>query len=369
MKRIYRAAAAMAIAAAVALGGTNTAQAVEALDGRIELHGYAHQAFLVNNSWANKYLGADPHGSFELNALALLFSFKTTDDLTIWAQMNADNQSKMRLDWAYADYRVNDWLRIRGGQIKTPLGLLNETRDIKYLHLATLEPLLYQEAAEVMFEAFRGASLQLEHEALGGAIKLDLFGGTPVFFETREESERHYGLYGARLMYETPIDGLSIGGTYLRENEKFEEDIIDNTGTVIGEQTVKGKKEIYGGSLELKRSGLELNSEYFRFSEPERRGYGYYAEVGYTIAEKWVPFVRYDYITCNLDKKSDPMHYQEAFSFGLGYKFNRFASLKVEDHIINGYSLPAFEYREEHGTDLVGDKHWNMFAVSLNLMF
>jgi len=83
MKRMFRAAVAMAIAAACTLGTTNRAQAIEAFDGRIELHGYAHQTFLLNNSFTNEYLGADPHGSFEQNALALLFSFKTTDDLTI----------------------------------------------------------------------------------------------------------------------------------------------------------------------------------------------------------------------------------------------------------------------------------------------
>jgi hypothetical protein len=364
MKRMFRAAAVMVTAAAIVLGGTNSARAVEAFDGRIELHGYAHQAFMISNSFANKYLGTDPHGSFDQNALALLFSFKATDDLRIWAQLYADSDSRMRLDWAYADYRVNDWLRVRGGQIKTPLGLLNETRDIKYLHLSTLEPLLYQEGSEVMFESFRGASVLLEHEVAGGAIKLDLFGGAPVFFESRESEEKHYGLFGARLMYETPLDGLLVGGNYLRSNEKRD--------------GVSGKKEVYGGSLEFMRAGLDLHGEYFTFSEVERRGHGYYVEAGYTIKDQWVPFARYDYLTCNEDMKSDPLHFQEAVSFGLTYKFNRFASLRVEDHIIKGYVLPGFEYGEANAeaiedklmpADLLGDKHWNLFAVSLNLMF
>ena len=174
------------------------AAAEELFGDRIELHGYGHQTFLLSNSAANgiHFKDADTHGSFLDNALALLFSFKATDDLSVWAQLYAGNESELRLDWAFADYQYGDWLRLRAGQIKTPLGLLNEVRDIKYIHLGALEPAIYQETAGIMFESFRGASAVLEHEGGFGKVKLDLFGGAPVFFEGGEEGTKYYGLLG-----------------------------------------------------------------------------------------------------------------------------------------------------------------------------
>ncbi len=361
MKRMFRSVAAIAIATVFSLGAASNAQAIEAFDGRIELHGYAHQAFLLSNSNTNNYLKADNHGSFELNALALLFSFKATDDLTVWTQLFAGNESNMRLDWAFADYRVNDWLRVRGGQIKTPLGLLNETRDIKYLHLATLEPYIYHESTGIMFEAFRGASVQLEHDLAGGTVKLDLFGGAPVFFEGDEAEETHYGLVGGRLQYETPIEGLTIGGTVATTREH---EIDENTG-----EKISGSKTLVGGSLEYKQAGLQLSSEYFQLRGMDHRDYSYYVEAGYTFFDKLTPFVRYDYYTTDKADKANPEKFQEGVAFGVGYRFNSFASIKVEDHIIRGFALPAIAHEEATGLELDGDKHWNLFAVSLNLMF
>jgi len=371
MTHLLRFAAVAAITVALscgAVGGAradesaDVARAIDALSDRFNLHGFAHQAFLISNSNANgeHFTGADTHGSFDMNSLALLFSFKATNDLSVWVQLFAGNESDMRLDWAYADYRINDSLRIRGGQIKAPLGLLNETRDIKYLHLSVIDPAIYSETAGIMFEAFRGASAILEHDVAGGRVTLDLFGGSPHYYEGEETEEKHYGLIGGRLQYETPVEGLLIGGTIATIKEREEE----------GGEEKSGSKTIAGGSLEYKHADLQLRSEYMQLLGIEHNKYGYYVEGGYTFADNWTPFVRYDYFTADKHHKSAPENYQEAVAFGVNYRFNKFASLRVEDQIIKGYALPAIEFEEENpGVPFAGDKHWNLFAVSLNLMF
>jgi hypothetical protein len=340
-------------------------QANEFLDERIQLRGFAHQSFLLSDTDKNKFHNTDTAGSFEYNSLALLFSFKATDDLTIWTQLFTGGETNnIRLDWAFADYRFNDWLRIRGGQIKTPLGLMNETRDIKYLHLSSIEPGIYSEEAGFMFEAFRGASALLDYEVGGGKFILDLFGGAPVFNDSLEAAEKHYALLGGRLTYETPLPGLSVGGSFLTEREE------------TGDES--GSKKIYGGSAEYKNAGLELRGEYFAMNDREVKGYGYYAEAGYTILDKIVPFVRYDHLVMDKEQKSDPAFYQKGLSFGVGYNFNKYANIRVEDHIMKGFALSQRDYSEENeeaieaGTvpaTMAGEKSWNLFAVSLNLMF
>jgi len=44
------------------------------------------------------------------------------------------------LDWAFADYRFTSWLGIRGGKVKTVLGLYNDTQDFDFLHTFALLP-------------------------------------------------------------------------------------------------------------------------------------------------------------------------------------------------------------------------------------
>lgn len=334
-----------------------SAAAEERLNERFEIRGYAHQGFLLNSSKTNVYHKADQDGTLDFNALALLFSFKATDDLSIWAQLYANSESTVRLDWAFADYRVNDWLRIRGGQIKNPVGLLNDIRDIKYLQSSTLEPLIYQEPADMVFEAIRGASAYIEKDTNLGTFKLDLFAGAPVFFETEEMEEKQFALFGSRLTYDTPLEGLSIGGSIYANKERDDE------------EESRGSKTFLGASLEYKLGGAHLSGEYFRLRGMERTKYGYYAEAAYTFSQL-TPFVRYDYLTTDSDYTSDPMFYQKEVVVGVGYKFNQFASIKAENHFIRGYALPQREYKEANDENLEdGEKNWNLFAVSLNLMF
>jgi hypothetical protein len=215
-----------------------------------------------------------------------------------------------------------------------------------------------------MFESFRGASAELNRSGAWGEVKFDIFGGAPVYLDGEESGEKLFGLVGGRLTYETPLEGLSIGGTFATVHEREEEP---------GEEVKTGTKSIYGGSLDYKRAGAHLSGEYFYLNGIDHDKYGYYAEAAYTFFDRLTPFVRYDYFTSDKKLKADSAYYQKGVVFGAGYKFNNFVALKVEDHIINGFALPQKEYKESREDTmpalLAGDKHWNLFAVSLNLMF
>ena len=51
-----------------------------------------------------------------------------------------DYGNKISLDWAQIDYRANQYLGFRVGDVKTPTGLFNETQDIDPAHLWALLP-------------------------------------------------------------------------------------------------------------------------------------------------------------------------------------------------------------------------------------
>lgn len=339
------------------------ATALELLDSKLQIHGFGHQGYLLTSH--NKWQDADSKGSFNFNNFGLLFAAQPQDDLTIWAQLFADDSSSLRLDWAFVDYKFSDQLRLRGGQVRDPIGLLSETRDIKYLQLSTIKPYIYQEEAEMIAEAFRGVSLIYSPDLLDGNLTIDVFGGEPKFFEGENTEEELRHLIGGRISYKTPLDGLSLIASASTSKEERPE---------TGEE---GRQNLYVGSIAYENHNFDLKSEYAYLKDIETRSFGYYAQAGYTFFNKLTPFVRYDYIALDKDQRSDPSFYQKGISFGIGYKFNSNVALKVENHIIRGYGLPAHVEigEDEDGEELTevpagsGRKNWNLFAASLNFIF
>lgn len=337
----------------LALICVQNANAMEFLGDKVEIHGYGHQGFLITDG--NHYLHADDRGTFDYNALALLVSVKATDDLNIWAQVFG-SLNDFRLDWAFIDYAFNNNLKIHAGQIKTPIGIYNEIRDIKYLQLSTLEPLIYQEDLKMSHEAFRGASVLYNQDLpAGSSLALDIYGGQQVDFEEDSEFKFH-NLVGGRATYTTPVNGLKLMVSGYTSNADMTEDGI----------TDRGHNNLWMGSLDYRGYGIDLKAEYAESKLHHIQRRGYYVQGGYTFFDKLTPFVRYDYLTSDTSQKSDPSFYQKDFCFGIGYKFNSYVAVKVEDHVVSGYALPVVTGDMVPGT---GEKDWNLFATSVNFIF
>ena len=349
---IRRGRAVFAMAALTIMFAQNI-QAAEFLENKIELHGYGHQGFLLTDG--NKYLHAGDQGTFNNNALALLFSVKATEDVTIWAQLFS-NLNDFRLDWAFVDYQLGNDFQLRAGQIKTPIGIYNEIRDIKYLQLSTLEPLIYQEELRMTHEAFRGASMLYNLDVAGGNLELDIYGGQQVNFDENPELEFNQ-LIGTRVTYKTALDGLSImGSAYSSKAEEKD----TTTGATLND----GRNNFWMASVNYQNNDIDLKAEYAEMKMLDEKLSGYYLQGGYTFFDKLTPFIRYDYLTTDKDQKSDPAFYQKDITFGVGYKFNSNVAAKIEDHIVRGFALPFIA--DNTGTY---EKNWNLFAASINFMF
>lgn len=342
---------ALAILAALLIC-TPKAHALDFLDEKAEVHGYGHQGFLLTDG--NRYQNSDSQGSFEYNSLALLFSVKATEDLTIWIQLFG-NLNDFRMDWAFVDYKFNNNFQLHAGQIKTPIGIYNEIRDIKYLQLSTLEPLIYQEDLKFTHEAFRGASLLANEDLAGGNLALEIYGGQQVNFEKESALEFNH-LVGGKITYKTPLEGLSLMGSGYTSRAEDTENGVATTG----------RNNLWMGSVDYRAHDVDLKAEFAASKLFDRKGYGYYVQGGYTLFDKVTPFVRYDYLTSDKEQKSDPAFYQKDFTFGVGYKFNSFLAAKIEDHIVRGYALPVVTGEIGAGR---GDTNWNLFAASLNFIF
>jgi len=219
---------ARAAAAGVALLAVSASGAARAAelgggegDAAVDVHGFVSQGGIL--STGNNYLAASKHGTLEFSEVGVNFTTELTDQLRVGLQLFAHdlgpiNRYGARADWYYLDYRFRDWLGVRAGRVKLPFGLYNETSDIDAARVAVLLPqsvypiadrdfLLAQTGVEVYGYVGLRAAGALEYRLYGGTIFVDLPANSNV-----KSIDVPY-VAGGRLMWETPITGLRVGGS------------------------------------------------------------------------------------------------------------------------------------------------------------
>lgn len=348
----FSTAASMLGALLLAAGWGSCAYAVE-LGESVEMHGYGHLGFLKTD--ANRYLKAGTEGTWQYRDLALLFTGKLNDRSKAWVQLYG-SEGKVRVDWAFVDYQLAIGPTLQFGQIKLPLGIYNETRDVEFIRPSSMRPFLYQDAAEISDEAYRGVGLLHDHDLGGGSMSWNVYAGRIAEFEA-DHPHNHKGLVGVRAVYRTPVDGLSVMVSAYDSQIEMKES---------GEA---GHKRVTVLSLDHVRGDLDLKAEYGRKSAFGETAETWYGQAAYTFGEKWTPYLRYDYVTtdrANRANRADPSFYQRSTVLGLGYKFSANVGLRLETHINHGYAMPVAAEEVEAGA---GETDWNMTVFSLNFIF
>lgn len=148
-----------------------------------QIHGFASQGFLATTQY-NYLISTSTNGSFDFNEVALNASSTPIDRLRIGVQlfardMGSEGNHEVSIDWAYGDYRYQDWLGIQIGRFKTPMMLFNQTRDIDIARTCILLPQgMYNEDYRENSLATDGIDLYGNVVVKEfGNIDYDLFGG------------------------------------------------------------------------------------------------------------------------------------------------------------------------------------------------
>lgn len=342
------------VIALLALGVQTAAHAAEGGDA-LAIHGYGHQGYLQSND--NLYLGADAHGTWDYTLMDLVFTAKVDDRTRIWAQV-MNTAAKSSLDWAFVDYQFTPNFSGRAGQIKFPFGLYNEIIDARFLQLSTLPPILYQDSG-MRYESFRGIAANYNHDVGAGSLSWDIYAGQAL--DQEQVGISKFGrLSGGRVTYKTPVDGLRFIASVFGSNE---EEIASGAKT---------RQQTSALSIDYTANNWDIKSESAKNKEFGTDSNTWYVQAGYTLGEKWTPYMRYDYITTDKTQKTDPSYYQKTTTVGLDYKINSNVSVRLEDHLNRGYAMPVKTYDAAAGTGVAastGKENWNMLAASVNFIF
>jgi hypothetical protein len=348
-------------------GGAAFAQETEEDEQGVEIHGFVSQGFIKSTS--NNYLAESERGSFDFTEVGINFTSALSDRLRIGLQLFAHDLGplgnyKPQFDWFFLDYRFLDELGIRVGRTKLPYGLYNETNDIDAARVPILLPqsvypvqnrdfLLAQTGAELYGLVPIGGAGELEYRLYGGTIFLDVSDSEEV-----TSFEVPY-LFGGRLMWMTPADGLQLGASVqtLRVDleVELEPDQIQQLealnavppgfdGTVSAEVPAV----LWVASAEYSAHELLLSAEYSRwrtelestlpilFPEETTVSERYYVMASYRVAPWFTPGVYYSVLYPDVDERGGRDKKQHDLALSFRYDLNEHWLFKVEGHYMHG---------------------------------
>lgn len=216
-------------------GQLGRAQEFKVWNRTVQVHGFASQGFVYtdDNNWLTMNTS---QGSGAMTDMGLNMSTQLTDKFRVGAQVYDRNVGQLEqwhpsLDWALADYRFKPWFGIRGGKVKTTMGLYNDTQDVDSLHTFALLPQsVYSTDLRESTIAHEGGDLYgdvalkrrlgtLSYTAYAGQRRDSQYGGYPYLLQVHGIALTSYGglQYGGDLRWATPLNGLLVGASRLNE--------------------------------------------------------------------------------------------------------------------------------------------------------
>lgn len=390
------------IAAFMTIGFGSNALAVEAdVLGGVSIHGFISQGYLLSSEY--NYLTHNSRtGSFEYNEMGINFSKQVTDKLRIGVQIfsrdlgNVAN-NKVTIDWAYADYKWQDWLGIRAGRIKMPLGIFNETRDIDMLRTCIIMPQnLYPELMRDVSIALNGVGIygyvpigpagSLDYVGIVGSMGIDnesgvekymnsTLTGTPLVMNGDIDADT---AITGRIKWNTPLSGLGLSASMLKFKAAMPL-LFNNAVSTAMEMD----QMIYGMGVEYTWENLSLAGEY-RISDVDSTVFGrttnkksenYYIMASYRFTD-WFELGSYYSISyADKDDKhgdnvvetatlKDHSAWQKDLALSLRFDINSNWIFKVEGHKVNGTSnVLAVDNADR------SEKDWYYGAAKLTFSF
>jgi hypothetical protein len=344
-------------ASVVTLAAPGVAEAQEDALGSlgVQTHGFVSQGFML--STRNNYLARSKGGSAEFSEVGLNFTAPVTERLRLGLQLFSRDLGpignyEVKADWFYLDYRFADWLGFRAGRIKVPFGLYNEINDVDSARVPILLPqsiyptqnrdyLLAQTGGELYGRLDGGAAGALEYRAYGGTIYADIE-PSPGSPNRIVELQVPY-VVGARLLWDTPLEGLRLGGSV----QVLRFDTVAETPDLTFHLNLR-PAVLWVASLEYTKGDLALAAEYSRWHLRTRTSIPgplfnrtFVSERGYVMAayrvNDWLqPAAYYSVLFPDVEDRKGREAQQHDLASTLRFDVNAHWLFKLEGHYMVG---------------------------------
>lgn len=353
--------------------GTLFAQQFTVFGRQVQVHGFISQGFGYSNN--NNFLTMKTSdGSAAFTDGGLNVSMALTDKLRIGAQAYSRNigdigDGKIQFDWGYADYRFASWFGVRGGKIKTTLGLYNDIQDTDTLFTWALLPQsVYPLDLRSNFISHTGGDVygkislkkagSLDYVGYYGQRSFEKTSGTKLYAVDRNIpiDDQTGKAMGGDLRWNTPAEGLMVGGSFIRltehrigrfanQNRRFDSYAHPNELWAAYADYVRGKWH-FNGEWRQEQFKLRtyMNNSTTTFSKINKGNEGWFISGAYRVsklAEVGSYYSRfklyYPYGASATDPNADHINDKVVT---LRLDPNRWWTVKVEGHFMDGYADP-----------------------------
>jgi len=380
----------------------------------LQIHGFISQGYLHSSN--NNFLADSRSGSYEFTDLGLNLNWAVLDNLRLGGQFFYRNlgdyaEDKLVLDWALLDYRAFDWLGVRAGRVKMPLGLYNENRDNDFLQPTIFLPQsIYDESRRDTNLAYIGGGIygnlptrewgDIDYHFFAGEYS---FPADSILSESTENSlqssidrnnskpppmrnpllpasllsseRRSEELYGGALVFNSAITDLRFGFSLLHAKNSI---YVNGLSTPITEATIKSKFVV---SLEYLWRNWMFVTEYGEADRQTRSAgvitmdgpsQSWYGMISYSPYDRWTFSVLYDeFYRLKHDKDGETrpqaapyMGWRKDFGVAVRYALGDAWTFKAEYHNIDGGAMQLGILKPD-GVE----RFWNYFVAKLSYSF
>ena len=322
----------------------------------VDIHAYGDWTY--GRTSQKVFLAGSPAGDYERLSMALNLSKKIDDKLSIHSQgfVDSHGETEVGLDYAFAEYKLNDLLSFRIGQVKHPFGIYTEVFDVGTLRpFIDLPQALYGPAGFVG-ESYKGigaagtaelGAWTLAYDAYAGgsaleelAVPREFYQGRVIDGSEKIEKESLRNVVGGRAVLRTPIRGLTLGSsTY--------------TGTV--NETGSPRRSVFAGQIGYRSNVLTLESEVAHAGQVnDERATGGYVLAAYRLTPEWQVAAQYN----QLRSRFSPATVTTAPSL----QDHREGVFALSRWMTRGFVIKA-EYHHVHGNRLAMPRPEDLAAI------
>ncbi len=330
--------------------GMGVEQASEAADiGGVRIHGFGGWAYGQTDN-ENSYLMGNEDGNYEYVNFSLNLNARPSDRLSVYAQTGFTEKFRERetgIDYAFAEWYVNDALSIRAGKVKAPFLLYTEIYDVGTLRpFFDLPPGIYQQFTA---EAYKGVGLtgtifsssewDIEYDLYGGELKLlpqrtlSLASEQPALLQ---ETPILDDLTGGRILVRTPLEGMNIVASMFRGNGRS----IYHDGKTVANSVFDDDFLVWGLSAEYVTEAFGIRTEYVEQQTSDAFAFhAIYVEPSYKLTEHWQIAAHYEWLDAEASWLEN-YHFPESFldhqdfAIGINYWFNTEMVAKAAYHAV-----------------------------------
>lgn len=371
----------------------------------IDVHGFAGQGYMGSTDF--NYLTPSIKGSWAMSEYAINVGSDLNDQLRVGVQFFGRNlgdlgNNEVGVDWAFGDYRPKDWFGVRGGRVKLPWGLYNETADFDHVRTSVLLP---QGVYDLRLRDFRtavnginpygsvnlDAGGSIDYAAVAGYTSYPREGAIAKFFDSTGmfkyvSMNNRYTLCG-QLLWNTPLQGLRIGHTLGNYRSSMVLEIDAMTAMFLG---IPQEQDFEVKNLNINTSSAEYSYGNFLFAgeyntweskfEHDLFGFELHWENWYALGSyrvnRWFEFGSYysEHYEDKNDRKGenfDPNFkgWQKDLALSLRFDVTPNMIFKLEGHRMDGYASCLMQENLHLGDPSEIEQNWYMFASKLSFAF